>query len=198
MKHGNQLALARCPHCGTARPLLLLKWYELSEDCNGNSKSYWAVYRCNTCGGMVAAVSPDGALSPVSRYWPASVEVAEDIPPRARDYLTQAADSLQSPSGAVMLCASSIDAMLKASGYKDGSLYARIDKSAEDHVITADMAAWAHEVRLDANDQRHADEEAPLPTLADAKRAFEFAQALAQLMFVLPARVARGRKEATP
>jgi hypothetical protein len=58
------------------------------------------------------------------------------------------------------------------------------------------MKLWAHEVRLDANDQRHADESAPLPSEADAKKAIEFAQALAQFLFVLPALVTRGR--ATP
>ena len=55
------------------------------------------------------------------------------------------------------------------------------------------MAAWAHEVRLDANDQRHADEGAPLPAEADAAKVIEFAKALAEFLFVLPARVARGR-----
>ena len=56
------------------------------------------------------------------------------------------------------------------------------------------MAAWAHEIRLDANDQRHADEAAELPTEDDARKALAFATTLAQLLFVLPSRVARGRK----
>lgn len=51
-----------------------------------------------------------------------------------------------------MLAASAVDALLKLKGYTAGSLYARIEKAAEDHVITQDMAKWAHEVRLDAND----------------------------------------------
>lgn len=54
------------------------------------------------------------------------------------------------------------------------------------------MAAWAHEVRLDANDQRHADDESPLPEIEDVKRVIEFARALATFLFVLPARVQRG------
>ncbi len=93
-----------------------------------------------------------------------------------------------------MLTASAVDAMLKDKGYKDGSLNARIDLAAKDHLITAEMAAWAHEVRLEANDQRHADESASLPDAADAKRVIEFANALAQFLYVLPARVERGRK----
>jgi hypothetical protein len=97
-----------------------------------------------------------------------------------------------------MLAASAVDAMLKGNGYTEGTLYARIEKAAEDHLITAEMAKWAHEVRFDANDPRHADENAPLPDEAAAKKAVEFAQALGQFLFVLPARVQRGLAEAKP
>ena len=92
-----------------------------------------------------------------------------------------------------MLTASAVDAMLKDKGFKDGSLKSRIDTAAAAHLITAEMAAWGHEIRLDANDQRHADEDADLPTAADATKAIEFAKALAQFLYVLPARVQRGR-----
>jgi hypothetical protein len=84
--------------------------------------------------------------------------------------------------------------MLKARNYKEGSLFSRIDKAAADHVITEEMAQWAHEVRLDANDQRHADENAVLPNLDDAKRAIDFTKALADFMFVFPDQVSRGRR----
>lgn len=95
-----------------------------------------------------------------------------------------------------MLTASAVDSMLKEKGYREGSLYTRIDKAAADHLITSEMALWAHEIRLDANDQRHADESAPLPTSAEADKAFEFASALAQFLYVLPALVSRGRTPA--
>ena len=93
-----------------------------------------------------------------------------------------------------MLTASAVDAMLKDKGLKEGSLNARINSAAQSHLITAEMAAWAHEIRLDANDQRHADEEADLPDAANASKAIDFANALAQFLYVLPARVERGRK----
>ncbi|MNG17315.1 hypothetical protein D3C84_1012940 [compost metagenome] len=95
-----------------------------------------------------------------------------------------------------MLTASAVDSMLKDKGYKEGSLYKRIDKAAADHLITVEMAEWAHEVRLDANDQRHADDEGALPDEADARKSIEFTLALAQFLFVLPARVAQGRSRA--
>lgn len=94
-----------------------------------------------------------------------------------------------------MLAASAVDAMLKAKGYKDGSLYQRIQRASDEHLITGDMATWAHQVRLDANDQRHVDEAVSLPTAEDAQRSLDFSLALAEILFVLPARVTRGLTE---
>jgi hypothetical protein len=86
--------------------------------------------------------------------------------------------------------------MLKQKGYKQGSLYARIEKAANDGLITKEMSLWAHDVRLDANDERHADEQASLPNEADAKKCIEFTKALGMFLYVLPGMVERGRKEA--
>lgn len=63
---------------------------------------------------------------------------------------------------------------------KDGSLYKRIEAAVKDNLITNEMSKWAHEVRLDANDQRHADENAELPSENDARKAIDFVKALAQ------------------
>ncbi len=94
-----------------------------------------------------------------------------------------------------MLAASAVDAMLKDKGFKQGSLHGRINDAAKQHLITEEMAAWAHEVRLDANDERHADEEADMPSTDDAERVIEFVLALAQFLYVLPSRVERGRRK---
>ena len=153
------------------------------------------MYRCDRCGGLViaAARSDHGQ---VEEAYPPPRTVDADLPEKARAYLAQAINSLHAPAGAVMLAASAVDAMLKDKGLVDGTLYARIDKAAADGTITGDMRDWAHEVRLDANDQRHADKDAALPTSEDAERAVEFASALGTFMFVLPARVRRGRTPA--
>jgi hypothetical protein len=97
-----------------------------------------------------------------------------------------------------MLCASAVDAILKDHDLKDGTLYARIDLAKDQGLITDGMAKWAHQVRLDANDQRHADEAAPLPTQKDAERSLSFASALAEILYVIPARVTRGIEESKP
>jgi hypothetical protein len=88
-----------------------------------------------------------------------------------------------------MLAASSIDAMLKERGYKDGSLYGRIEKSTSDGLLTAQMRDWAHEIRLSANEPRHADDEFDGATDKDAEQVIEFARALAEYLYVLPAKV---------
>ena len=100
------------------------------------------------------------------------------------------------PDGAVMLAASAVDALLKAKEYRDGSLYSRIKNAVDDHLLTPDMGLWAHQVRLEANKPRHADEQEPHASELHAKQSLEFALALANIMFELPARVTRGLKEA--
>jgi len=194
MKQFNQLELERCPHCKIAYPLLTRVWNMATADHAKVSRRFWSTYLCNSCGGVILAVSPIDAAHDIICIWPSPQAVAEEVPARARDFLSQAIGSLHAPAGAVMLTASAVDAMLKDKGHKDGALNTRIDAAANAHLITAEMAAWAHEIRLDANDQRHADEAASLPSAADAAKAIEFANALAQFLYVLPARVERGRK----
>lgn len=118
------------------------------------------------------------------------------IPATAARYLTQAIESINTPDGSVMLAASSIDAMLKDKSYVEGSLFTRIKKAQADHVLTTDMAEWAHDIRLDANDQRHSDLSVKHASTDDAERVVEFALALGELLYVLPARVRRGRNSA--
>ena len=193
---GDQLELGRCPHCNVDKPSLpALMGFLYTTTHSGNHERCWRVYSCTRCGGVVTAGS-DNPQFRISEVYPSSTNVDEAIPDRARIYLTQALNSLHAPAGSVMLSASAVDAMLKEKGYLEGSLYKRIDKAAEDHLVTQEMAKWAHEVRLDANDQRHADENAELPSEGDARKCVDFVLALAQFMFVLPARVQRGLEKA--
>jgi len=190
-----QLDLDRCPHCGVDRPTLTHQHNFATVDFSQSIKRHWATYTCQRCGGVVVA-SAATMNAEVQEIYPTPSEIDEAIPDRPREYLKQALNSINAPAGAIMLAASSVDSMLKIKGYQEGSLYQRIDKAAEDNLITQDMAKWAHEVRLDANDQRHADEDAALPTQEQASRVIEFAKSLAQFIFVLPARIQRGLHDA--
>lgn len=204
MKHGNSLPLDRCPHCNVAKPHLKLHYGFENDNDRQTGKRRWGNYQCSICGGVTLAVASavghdrSGlAYGDIEQLWPSSQTVHESIPERARLFLEQAIASIHAPAGAVMLTGSSVDAMLKEKGLKEGNLFGRIKLAAEKQLITEEMAAWAHEIRLDANDQRHSDEAAALPNEADAQKAIDFATALAQFLFVLPARVARGRGKPT-
>jgi DNA-directed RNA polymerase subunit RPC12/RpoP len=192
----SQLEMAQCPHCGVNTPNLYLTHSFDTTASVGSRKRFWKIYVCKRCGGVVSA-SSNTSNGDVSEIYPSETEIDQSIPDPAKTYLAQAAGSIHAPAGAIMLAASSVDAMLKAYNYKDGSLYSRIDLAAKNHLITDGMAKWAHEVRLDANDQRHADESASLPDETDARRSVEFAMALAQFLFSLPARVKRGLAKAS-
>ena len=74
--------------------------------------------------------------------YPDSQQVEEDIPEAAKSYLEQAIASIHAPAGAVMLAASTVDAMLKEKNYKEGSLYERIERAVKDKLITSEMAQW--------------------------------------------------------
>lgn len=191
----NNLELHRCPHCRIDNPNLFQVHNLETYNSQGQDRKFWMVYQCKRCGRLVTAASFSGYGREVIEYYPKFDSIDENIPSPARDYLVQAADSIHSAAGSVMLSASAIDSMLKVKGYEQGSLYERINKASEDHLITKEMATWAHKVRLDANDQRHADINAGLPSPKDAEHSLEFAKALAQFLFVLPSRIAKGIEE---
>ena len=186
-----QLSLSRCPHCSVANPNLQMRHQTESSDHEGGNLRRWRFYECGKCGGFVTA-SAEQFNQPAREIFPSSTEIDENIPERAKSYLEQAVASVHAPAGAVMLAASSVDAMLKEKNYRTGSLYQRIEQAVHDNLLTTEMADWAHEVRLDANDQRHADEEATLPNENDAQKVIDFATAIAEYLFVLPARIQQG------
>jgi hypothetical protein len=185
------LVVDRCPHCSVANPNLRRVHHFQTHAHDGTRGRFWGIYVCGTCGSVVSAAGAS-ANAPTLEYHPQHETVDGDIPERPRAYLKQALESLHAPAGAVMLAASSVDSMLKLKNYVKGSLYERIEKAVKDGLMTKEMAEWAHAVRLDANDQRHADDAATLPSEADAKRCIDFAKALGEFLFVLPSRIARG------
>jgi DNA-directed RNA polymerase subunit RPC12/RpoP len=196
---GANLSLSRCPYCGIARPLLMARGVEplITTRDDGGEKRFWRIYVCTTCGGVVVATA-EYDNGPVTAHYPFRADLSASIPERPREFLRQASESLSQPAASIMVCASAVDAMLKDKGLKDGTLFHRIDRAASEHLITPDIAKWAHQVRLDANDQRHADEAAPFSTQQDAHRTLLFALALADVLYVIPARVTRGIEESKP
>ncbi|MCG6146593.1 DUF4145 domain-containing protein [Leptospira bandrabouensis] len=195
MRLENILMLERCPHCNVDKPNIRRLHLLKTSDGNGTLTRVWGIYSCERCGGVItAAAYGDG--QGIIELFPKSKNVDKELPDRAKSYLEQAINSLSAPAGSVMLTASCVDSMLKEKGYKEGTLFQRINKAAEEHLITKEMAKWAHEIRLDANDQRHSDYDRPLPTIDDAKKLIDFAQTLGLILFALPDRVSKGLEQA--
>lgn len=184
------LMLPSCPHCGSSNPTLTMMTQIVRTTSIEGYTYRWGTYSCKRCALPVTAVANDANY--VLQTFPETEIVSEDVPERPRVYLTQALISIAAPSGCIMLCASSVDAMLKEKGFTKGKLYARIASAIESHLLTPEMGSWAHQIRLDANDERHADETADLPTVIDAKNAIKFTQALAEYLYVLPAKITAG------
>ena len=168
------------------------------ERADGGVRAHWGVFRCTTCGHLVSAKGAEGqnVSNPgVVQIYPDVWEVAEVVPERVRNYLDQAHRTLSAPDASVVMSASSIDAMLKEHELNEGSLYKRIDEAVEEGILTQKMADWAHRVRLDANNPRHADNHTPHMSDEDARRAFDFANALTEYLYVLPSRMPEEQSE---
>ena len=186
------LKLKRCPHCSVDNPNLVAAVQEFQTKAdNGSNPRQWLAYRCVRCGGVITAnCIPNNRT--VQSIFPQPESVNDILPPKVKIYLQQAIDSVFAPAGSVMLCASAVDAMLKEMGLIEGSLYKRINEAAKNGMMTKEMSTWAHQVRLEANDQRHSDTEASIPTVEEAKQSIEFTQTLAEFLFVFPSKVTKG------
>lgn len=132
----------------------------------------------------------------VLRLEPRIQVASAELPAGAQRMLDQAMKGMAMPDLAVMGAAAAIDHMLKDKGLVEGSLYKRIEQAAADGLITTGMKAWAHHVRLEANDQRHADVDAGPVTREQAEAVVDFARMLGEFLYVLPARVTRGQERA--
>jgi len=101
---------------------------------------------------------------------------------------------MNAPDAAAMMAGSAVDAMLRNSDTSMEALYERIDKAVEEHKLTQNMGEWAHEVRLGANRPRHADKDKPHVSPEEAVQSVEFAEALANFLFVLTSGSSEARR----
>ena len=187
----------RCPQCGTANPTLERQWFGRIAGAHSPERP-WAVYACTRCGGGVLVKGLDditGKGEPlIATVFPDPRRVPDDIPERARVYLTQAIES--PPEGAAMLACSAVHVMLKEEGYEPGTILERIDKAVADHAVPTSVGEWAHAVRSIADDARQTDESRPQVTQEEADQVVKFAETLGTILFVLPKRIAEGKEVA--
>ena len=190
--------LRRCPHCGSARPAFT-RAHAVPEGVYSNvtgKKNYWAIYQCSTCALPITLWHKRVSRQANSSHYfheyeiiPATWVADDSVPANARRYLEQAQATIGAPDASVVMSASAIDAMLKEKGLVDGSLYKRIKEAVEGGLLTNDMSKWAHLVRLNSNNPRHADGSNPHMTTTDATLSLQFAKAIAEVLFVLPSRM---------
>lgn len=202
--------IERCPQCGVAKPLLQKidkahKHYTNSDTYDPQEYWYFTT-RCSSCENHVlfygkrpepdvkSDSEPEG-LS-IVRSFPELEQASDELPPMALKFFQQALESRHAPDGALMLAASSIDSMLKDKGFTEGSLFTRIGDATKSGLLTAEMEAWAHEIRLSANEPRHADDDFEGATTEDAEQIIAFAKALGEYLYVLPSRVRRWQSKA--
>ena len=192
---GGQLTgVPQCPHCGVSAPVLLRVWASDNPLPRGDGQpaSRWSAYSCTTCGHVVTAKGNplENAANPIIvAQYPPIWAPHESLPESVTRFLCQARNTLTNPDASVVMSAAAVDAMLKDYGLVEGSLYARIDQAVTNGILTGRMAEWAHRVRLDANSSRHADGTVPPMSRDDADRAFDFAEALGEYLYVLPSRM---------
>ncbi len=211
LQNGVVYRISRCPQCGVATPLIsqVGSAYLHAEGSGPYGRDRWYFTGvCSRCQNHMlfygeANTKPErGTDQPaqifVTKTFPNLETVADELPERAANFFQQAIESKHAPDGALMLAASAIDAMLKDNGYRDGSLFARIQQASNDGLLTNEMAGWAHEIRLSANEPRHADDEFTSASSEDAEQIIQFARALGEYLYVLPARVKKWATKAEP
>lgn len=187
---GSPPRIARCPHCGLGLPQVLQ-----IQDYGTHGRRRWAVFGTTCCQGLMLAVGPIGstdAQALIEIIYPSARSAAVEIPDTARRYLQQALETLHAPDAAAVMAGSAVDAMLKHFKLTEGSVYTRIDEAVKQHILTASMGEWAHEVRLGSNRPRHADKDNPHVSSQQAEQSVEFAEALGHFLFVLSSRVQKG------
>lgn len=83
------------------------------------------------------------------------------VPDSISNFYTQGLDSFRRENfdACGMMMRKVIDITTKHFGYSTGGLYSRIESMKNAGAITADLAAWAHEIRDIGNDTAH--EETP-------------------------------------
>ncbi len=199
IRDGHVYGLDRCPHCGTAQPTLPIV-FPLTAVEDGRRRQgrrdligspRWHVAECTSCDAPVCCLGliDAGGDGEISVVVPRGFVVAEAVPTSAARFIQQAYETLGSPEASVVMSASAVDAMLKDQGLKNGTLYERIGQAVDKGIITENMSAWAHLVRLEANNVRHPDETLPPATKDDSERSFEFAKAISEILYVLPSRM---------
>lgn len=194
-----------CPHCSTTGAGFTVAFQWRGKE-SFDTAQLLAV--CGICGRgsiflsryLAGSGHPDLSVLDVaftdSRYaiedrWPsATLSIPENTPDAIAHFYRQGLENLGARrwDAAGAMFRKTLDVATKAldPDLKKFSLFHRIEKLAEDGMLTPAMRAWSHEIRLDGNDAVH--DEKP-ETEDDATISQRFAEAFLTYAFTLPAMV---------
>ena len=193
-----------CPHCGTTSVAFTHKTSIISNRLG----QQWtdAVGECGHCGrGIIAMVQ--GNVQKVEEFYRHGMTIAPSLPPTSAPahtppnvarFFEQGMENLaRNFDAAGTMFRKALDIALKESFPElHGTLMHRIDSAAATGILTADMAAWAHQIRRLGNDAAH---EAEPFSENDAKDLHNFTDLILRYLFTLPGMLedARGDPEDT-
>jgi len=199
---------ADCPHCGTKRVAFTIRsqtnW---KRDC---SPYLWDTFAtCGCCDrGVVATFKISGITIPPSECLEQQTPITlREIAPALPDtgapshtpenvarFFEQAMANLPNnwdAAGAMFRKALDTGLKHRFPGIT-GTLFTRIKKAAKKHELTSDLAAWAHQIRLNGNKAAHEEE---LFSQQDAKRLSVFTEMVLRYLFTLPGMLDQARSE---
>lgn len=184
-----------CPHCGTSHVAFEL----VQESWLPHSSRWQACARCNRCSGFVVLEfeeGPDEDDSPISpsgwnptefhieKMHPASdAEIPLYLPEDVKRFYSQGVDNAPTnPDAAGIMFRKTLEAVLRDKcATATGGLFKRIDHAAEVGILTADLARYAHTIRLEGNEAAHGTYDK-----ADAQRLHSLVKLVLQYVYTLP------------
>jgi hypothetical protein len=207
-----------CPHCKVINSAFGIRWAE--KWIRGDKWDQVAVAICGTCALPICfKVTYTNSATLVNQFpagidmmpnmtigviWPLKEEasVPRHLPPDYEAKIREAENAYRAnlPTAAAGLYRALVDTTTKrqlgdAQLALNGTLMARIERLAENHVIPKAVADWAHEVRTVGNEGLH---EEMVVTLDDATMTRNFAQTYLRYAFELPGDIAARRAAPRP
>lgn len=207
---GTLIYAATCPHCGVQKSSFTGNTILTTDDPLESR----VPLSCSHCHEVIVVVTAhhDGFISmfqmsrdeislnrsrvviPI-RFYPAGAQhsAPQAVPERIGRYFVEAKDNLSRGNyeTCILLCGKTLDLATRDMD-QSWRLDKRIKKLADDGKITAEMAAWAEEIRIDRNDAVHDDVDF---TKSDAIEIIGFIEAFLNYLYTLPALVHARRQE---
>ena len=199
---------ADCPHCGIRGVAFKIVFDNQASKVSDRLWNSLAI--CGRCSqGILASfdappgASPMGLLNAGRGYelrettispTAPSTEAPDRTPERAANYYRQGMENLPNNFDAAgSMFRSALEAGLREK-FPDieGTLFERIERAAGQGGLTADLAEWAHQIRLDGNDAVHGGEQF---SKEDAECLHTFTELVFLYMFTLPGMLEEARVE---